>query len=210
MHSYYIAKVLHKLRLSSFKQCSIDSTSRIDAECVFAYVEMGRYSYSGSDTHITNAKIGNFVSIGGGCQIGGGNHPLNWVSTSPVFIKGKNIMNKNFSSLQFDGDNRVIIGNDVWIGDGCYIKAGVRIGNGSVIGAHAVVTRDVPPYTIVAGSPARVVRERFPEDIVNELQKIAWWNWTDEKIEQFADSFDDPRHLIEAVKGAEDENSIRG
>lgn len=200
MHSYYIAKILYKLRISSFHSCSIDKKSKVDAQCVLAYVNMGKYSYVGSETHISSTNIGNFVSIGGGCQIGGGMHPLNMVSTSPVFLHGRNFLRKNFAEHTFDGKAEVNIGSDVWIGDGCYIKAGVTIGNGSIVGAHSVVTHDVAPYTIVAGVPARVLRARFSNDIAKSLQEIAWWNWSDSQIEEYAGFFDDPEELIDAVK----------
>lgn len=201
MHSYYFAKILHKMRLSSFKKCAIDKTSKVDSECALAYVQMGRYSYVGSESHITSTKIGNFVSIGSKCQIGGGTHPLDMVSTSPVFLEGRNILRKNFGKIQFDQYREVVIGNDVWIGDGCYIKAGVTIGNGAVVGAHAVVTKDVKPYTIVAGSPAREIRPRFPEKVAIGLNRIEWWNWSDEKIRLYAHLFNDPEKLIDVANG---------
>ena len=200
MHSYYLAKILYKLQLTSYKDCAIDKTSKAAAQCVLSYVSMDRYSYIGSETHVTSTDIGSFVSIGSCCQIGGGKHPLNMVSTSPVFLEGRNILKKNFSDFKPGETERVVIGNDVWIGDGCYIRVGVRIGDGAIIGVHAVVTRDVEPYSVVAGSPARVIRKRFPEEVVEELMKIAWWNWSDEKIEKYRDYFDDPVRLINALK----------
>lgn len=201
MKSYYLAKLLYKMRLSSFKKCSIDDTSRVDALCVLAYVRMGKYSYVGSETHITSAEIGNFVSIGGKCQIGGGEHQMNLVSTSPVFGDGRNIMRKNFSNIPSPGTNVVHIENDVWIGDGCYIKAGVNVGNGAIIGAHAVVTHDVEPFSIVAGCPANLIRYRFPEGIIRSLNEIKWWDWEDSKIEAYAEYFDNPIKLIDKLKG---------
>ncbi|MBR2550264.1 MAG: CatB-related O-acetyltransferase [Clostridiales bacterium] len=199
MHSYIIAKILYKMRLSSFKSCNIHKNSKVDSQCVFAYVSMGKYSYVGSETHITSANIGNFVSIGSRCQIGGGMHPLDMVSTSPVFLNGKNILRKNFSKHIFDGKAEVKIGNDVWIGDGCYIKAGITIGNGAVVGAHSVVTHNVEPYTIVAGVPARVIKTRFSSDIIGSLQAIKWWEWADDEINKYALYFDSPNRFIDAV-----------
>ena len=77
---------------------------------------------------------------------------------------------------------QILIGNDVWIGDGVTILGGVRIGDGAVVAAEAVVTKDVPPYAIVAGNPARVIKYRFPQDVIEKLERIAWWNWSSEKL----------------------------
>lgn len=201
MKSYYLAKILYKLRLSSFKQCIIDNTAKVDAECVLSYVRMGRYSYVGGETHITSTDIGNFVSIGGKCQIGGGEHQLEFVSTSPVFTEGRNILRKNFSQIHTNTNSIVHIKNDVWIGDGCYIKAGVTIGDGAVIGAHAVVTHDVEPFSIVAGCPARLIRFRFSKEIIQLLEELAWWDWSDSKIAKYAKYFDDPGRLLKEIEG---------
>lgn len=197
---YYLAKILHKLHIPSFNNCDIDSTARVASGSALAKVKMGRYSYAGSYTHITNAEIGNFCSIGDNCGIGGGIHPMNTVSTSPVFLQGRNIMGKNFSQIPYEASEKVRIGHDVWIGDGVFIKAGVKIGTGAVIGAHAVVVHDVEPYSIVAGVPAKEIRKRFDEAVAKELLDIKWWEWPDEKIEKMGACFDDPKKLIEAAK----------
>ena len=198
--SYYLAKILHKLHIPSFNDCNIDPTARVASGSALAKVKMGRYSYAGSYTHITDAEIGSFCSIGDNCGIGGGIHPMNTVSTSPVFLQGRNIMGKNFSQIPYEASEKVRIGHDVWIGDGVFIKAGVQIGTGAVIGAHAVVVHDVEPYSIVAGVPAKEIRKRFNEDVVKELIEIKWWEWPDEKIEKMGACFEDPKKLIEAAK----------
>lgn len=198
--SYYLAKILHKLHIPSFNDCNIDPTARVASGSALAKVKMGRYSYAGSYTHITDAEIGSFCSIGDNCGIGGGIHPMNTVSTSPVFLRGRNIMGKNFSQIPYEASEKVRIGHDVWIGDGVFIKAGVQIGTGAVIGAHAVVVHDVEPYSIVAGVPAKEIRKRFNEDVVKELIEIKWWEWPDEKIEKMGACFEDPKKLIEAAK----------
>lgn len=159
---------------------------------------MGRYSYIGKCTRITDATIGNFCSIGEYCGIGGGVHPLDLVSTSPTFLKGRNIMRKNFSQFEYKTSISVTIGSDVWIGDGAFIRSGVTVGDGAVIGAHAVVTHDVPAYAVVAGCPARVIRYRFDEETIKGLQRLAWWEWSDEKLRANAALFDDPGKLLEA------------
>ena len=199
LKSYYLAKILHKLRISSFKNCSIDPTSRVDSECTLSKVKMGRYSYVGSGSRITDTIIGSFCSIGGRCGIGGGIHPTNMVSTSPVFLQGRNFLRRNFSNIPYEPSKTVIIGNDVWIGEGVCIVSGVSIGDGAVIGAHAVVTHDVEPYSIVAGVPAKEIRNRFDTDTINKLCEIAWWTWPEDKLEEYGSYFENPQELFQIL-----------
>ena len=187
------------MRISSFNHCNLDSTAKVDSECTLAKVTMGRYSYIGTGTRITDTTIGNFCSIGARCGIGGGVHPTDMVSTSPAFLKGRNILGKNFAEIPYEPSKRVEIGNDVWIGEGVCIVSGVRIGDGAIIGAHAVVTRDVEPYSIVGGVPAKEIRKRFDDETVRILCKIKWWDWPDEKLEKYGKNFDDPKALIEMI-----------
>lgn len=195
--SKYIAKILAKMRLPSFDRCDIDNTCKVNFESTLAKVKMGRYTYVGARTSITDAQIGQFCSIGGRVSIGGGMHPMDMVSTSPVFLKGRNFLGKNYAFFEYEPSKTVIIGNDVWIGDNAYIKAGVKIGTGSIIGAHAVVTRDVPPYSIVAGIPAKELRKRFDENTITQLLELEWWNWSEDKLQEFGKYFDSPLKLIE-------------
>lgn len=128
-------------------------------------------------------KIGKFCSIAGGVIIFlGGNHRVDWVTTYPFvefpeeWPKAKGITGHPVSK----GD--VVIGNDVWIGYGATILSGVRVGDGAVIGAMAVVAGDVEPYSIVAGNSARLVRKRFDEETIDRLLQIRWWDWPLERI----------------------------
>ena len=103
--------------------------------------------------------------------------------TFPLFFEEWGLDKKNVVSA-WDNKGDIIIDNDVWIGYEAVIMAGVHIGDGAVIAARAVVTKDVPPYTIVGGTPARKIRMRFEEEIIVKLQQIQWWNWPVEKIRQ--------------------------
>jgi acetyltransferase-like isoleucine patch superfamily enzyme len=132
-------------------------------------------------------KIGKFCSIADGVVIFlGGEHRTDWVTTYPFsapelnqyFPTAKNI--KGHPKTKGD----VIIGNDVWLGYNSIILSGVKIGDGAVIGACSVVTKNVPPYTIVAGNPAKIIRKRFSTKIIKKLLKIKWWNWPIEKIKK--------------------------
>ncbi|WP_445709697.1 CatB-related O-acetyltransferase [Flavobacterium mesophilum] len=123
-------------------------------------------------------KIGNFCSIARGTNIQEHNHDINCTTT--YFIKYRVFNDKYGSDAVSKG--AIEIGNDVWIGTGSTILTGVKIGDGAVIAANAVVTNDVPPYAIVGGTPAKVLKYRFSEEIINELLKIEWWNWEIDKI----------------------------
>jgi acetyltransferase-like isoleucine patch superfamily enzyme len=126
-------------------------------------------------------KVGNFCSIADNVTIFlGGNHRTDWITTYPfsVFRESAKHIKGHPSSR---GD--VIIGHDVWIGAGAVILSGVSIGNGAAIGASAVVARDVPPYSVVAGNPGEVVRMRFSEKDISILQSLKWWSWDDAKID---------------------------
>lgn len=172
--------------LALLSDSEVDDTAAICAGARFYRSKLGRYSYVGRTTFITNATIGNFCSIAGNCNIGGTGHPLNWVSTSSVFHKWENILNKNFARHEYDIFQQTTIGNDVWIATNAMIRAGVTIGDGAVIGMGAIVTKDVGPYEIWAGNPARLIRKRFDEETIRRLSETKWWDWPDEKISKYA------------------------
>ena len=164
----------------------LDSTAKIGDGSYCVRAEIGRYSYIGEKCVVVNAKIGSFCSIASYCCIGGGSHPTNFISTSPVFYKSRNAFGVHFSDLDFKEDKPVQIGNDVWIGEKVFIKDGITIGHGAIIGAKSVVTHNVPPYAIVGGVPARIIRFRFDDESIKTLLKIEWWNLTNDKLKAFA------------------------
>ncbi|MFM7456864.1 MAG: CatB-related O-acetyltransferase, partial [Vulcanococcus sp.] len=133
-----------------------------------------------------NTEIGSFCSIANNVKIGGGKHPIDWASTSPVFYKGRDSVTKKFSIFERDQVMITKIEHDVWIGEGCIIKQGVIIGVGSVIGMGSVVTKDVEPYSIVGGVPAKHIKYRFSKEIITKLIQSEWWLLDDEKLNQAA------------------------
>lgn len=130
-------------------------------------------------------KIGRFCSVACGVKFvfTSANHTLRSLSTYtfPIFFEEWGLDVKNITKA-WDNKGNIIIGNDVWIGYGAVILSGVTVGDGAIIGARAVVTKDVPPYTIVGGVPARQIRKRFDEETIKKLLTLQWWNWDYEKI----------------------------
>lgn len=152
-------------------------------------LRMGAFSYS-VEGHIHASQIGRYCSFGRNVQIGRHAHPMNWFSSSPFFYTDyEGIVHhplpnnlqlnvyKDFRANSWVETKTTVIGNDVWIGHGAFILPGVRIGDGAVIAAMAVVTKDVPPYAVVAGSPARIVKYRFSEIQIQSLLDSKWWEF---------------------------------
>ena len=130
-------------------------------------------------------KIGRFCSIACGAKFlfTSGNHTMRSLSnyTFPIFFDEWNLDAKNICSA-WDNKGDIVLGNDVWVGYEAVIMSGVTIGNGAIIGTRAVVTKDVPPYTIVGGVPAKPIRKRFDDKTIRALENLRWWDWEREKI----------------------------
>ena len=198
---YIIAKVLRKLlNPPAINHSEIDKTARCDIGANVSYSKMGRYSYIGEYTSLSNVEIGNFTSISSNCTIGGGNHPMNWVSMSPVFQNAGGLMRKKLGKLNYQTHTTTYIGNDVWIGGNSLIKGGVSIADGAVIGMGSVVTHDVGPYEIWGGNPARLIKKRFDEETIEELRNIQWWEWDEDRLKSNAPIMNDISNFLEEEK----------
>ena len=138
--------------------------------------------------HREKLIIGKFCSIACGTKFlfNCANHSLKSLSTYtfPLFYEEWGLEKSNITTA-WDNKGDIVIGNDVWIGYKATIMAGIHIGDGAIIAAHAVVTKDVPPYTIVGGIPAREIRKRFDAEVVQQLLKLKWWDWSADKIRQY-------------------------
>lgn len=152
---------------------------------------VGRCSYIGADSLLVAAEVGRFCSIAPRVIVGGGIHPSrNWVSTSPCFYSSRAQAAATFTDLnRIDEVPNTSIGNDVWIGYAAVILPGIQVGNGAIIGAGSVVTKNVADYSVVVGNPGRVARLRFSQEDINWLLQIAWWNWPIEKLKMHAADF---------------------
>lgn len=183
---YYWSKLLIKLRGSAVIGSSIHPTSKIESGSHIVNSSFDRYSFCGYNCKIINCEVGSFVSIADNAVIGGARHPIEWASTSPVFYEGRDSIVKKFSRHELPNHKPTIIGSDVWIGDRAMIKAGVEIGHGAVIGMGSVVTKNVLPYTIVGGNPAKLIRMRFDNNVIERLLTSRWWEKSDQEIEVYA------------------------
>ncbi len=193
---YLWSKVMRKLRGSAQKNCRIHKTSKVESGSHLVNTTMDRYSFCGYNCEIANCDIGSFCSIANGVIIGGGMHPIKWVSTSPVFYEGRDSVKTKFSTHIREMVKRTTIGHDVWVGQNVLIKQGVNIGTGAVIGMGSVVTKDVEPYEIVGGNPARVIRKRFDNDTIEGLLNLNWWTFPDSELEELAVYFNDVPKLL--------------
>ena len=181
---------------------------KINEPCAFGPdVIIGKGTYVSSNSHISQTTIGKYCSIGPNLICGWGIHPTNGISTAPCFYSTRKQNGMTFSTEnKIDERLPIIIGNDVFIGMNVCILDGVRIGDGAVIGAGAVVTKDVPDYAIVGGVPAKIIRYRFPQEIIRKLRKIQWWNWSDDELKNVEQMFFDVEGFVKKY-GEYDENS---
>ena len=161
------------------RRCEILANTRVE------YASLGDYSYLGENCDVADTVIGKFTAIANAVRIGAPNHPMDRPSQHrftycPEYYEESATRDRDFFADR--RADRVIVGNDCWIGHAAIILPGVTVGNGAVIAAGAVVSRDVAPYAVVGGVPARAIRKRFPDAVAERLQRIAWWDWPFELI----------------------------
>ena len=170
---------------AELKGCRLGRYVPVAERVILREVSVGDFSYFERHAEGIYATIGKFCSIAANTRINALEHPLERATTHKISYRP----NEYFRYLGVDQAFRerrrarkVSIGNDVWIGHGAVILPGVTVGDGAVIGANAVVSRDVSPYSIVGGAPARVIRMRFADDVVERLERLAWWDWPLERL----------------------------
>lgn len=189
-------------RLSA-TQPFIHPDCQITASTFGAYVEIGQgsrvahsvfgdYSYCDRLADIANARIGKFSNIAAFCRIGATDHPLHTASCHHFLYRSGDYWDDAAHDEAFFAQRRARIahiGHDTWIGAGAMIKPEITLGHGAVVAAGAVVTKDVDPYTIVAGTPAKPLRLRQPREIADRLIALAWWDWSHEALRRALEDF---------------------
>lgn len=201
-----LKKIKQFFRLKKFKNVKVKNShinkntyferyNSINNNCKISNCYLGKYSYIGTDCIIRDTKIGNFCSLGNNIKTILGSHPINFISTH-------NFCFENFST--FDTEKKIknsvykiIIENDVWIGDNVLILSGVTIHTGAIIGAGALVNRDIPPYAIVGGIPAKVIKYRFSNDIIQDLMNSKWWELSIKELNNYSSYFNTPKIFLE-------------
>lgn len=196
MIKYLVSKLIKKGRLVAIKDSSLHRSVKIHSGSSIVNCSIGKYSYCGYDCQMINTDIGNFCSIAGFVSIGLAAHPSHFVSTSPVFLSHRDSVKTKFADFDYLPQLRTKIDHDVWIGEKSLIKSGVSIGAGAIIGMGAVVTKDVPPYAVVAGNPAKIIKMRFSSQIIEALLEMRWWDLDDEQLLSVASYFNDPELML--------------
>lgn len=168
----------------------IDPKANVNAHVLMFRSSIGKYSYVGGPSKVVCADIGKYCSIASEASIGMGTHTLNMLSTCSIFTEKHNGTGHSWiDKVGIDPFERVSIGNDVWIGKRVMVLGGVTIGDGAVVAAGAVVTKDVPPYAVVGGVPAKVIKYRFTEAEIETLERLCWWNMPEDKLKSLITLF---------------------
>lgn len=197
---YYRLANLGKSRISSsaiiLRGCHFEGRNSVGDNSHMSSTSMGYGSFLGFGCEFSNCKIGRYCSIGSNIRVVSATHPTKgFISTHPAFFSDTYwfhyVKESKFKEHLSDTDGwECTIGNDVWIGDNVLILGGCKIGDGAVIGMGSIVRHDVPPYTIVAGIPAKEIRKRFSGETIESLKRIEWWNkpikWIEANAEEFS------------------------
>lgn len=166
-------------------KAEFESRVIIYPHCILSNVRCGSFSYVNEHSLLRGARVGRFTSIAPHFICGYGEHPAHLISTSPVFYSTKNQSGTSFATQDYFVEEKgTTIGHDVWIGARSFVRDGVKIGNGAIVAAGAVVVKDVPDYAIVGGVPAKLIRYRFSEAVIAELLALEWWNRSEEDLRQ--------------------------
>lgn len=193
---------------------TVEAPVSLNSAAFAAQCSVGFLSYVGMGSRVTASAIGRYCALAPNVEVGPAEHPTDWFSIHPFQYNGTRQFSGTEDYARLVGDLKFMgnststsIGNDVWIGDGAYVKRGVVIGNGAIVAARAVVTRDVPPYSIVAGVPAKVIKMRFADSLIEKFMALRWWEFDISPIKDRL-PFNDPAASLEVVEKAITEGEL--
>lgn len=198
--SYIYSRVLKKLRGVAIKNSNIHKSSKVESGSTVINSSFGKHSFCGYDCLFNNCEVGSFTSIASNVKVGGSTHPVEFVSTSPVFLSHKDSVKTKLANHVYQNIPKTIIGSDVWIGEGAFIKSGVTVGHGSVVGMGTVVTKDVPPYSFYCGNPGKVVKMRFEPEVTARLLASKWWELSDSQLQKLGHLIPTPLKFLEEIE----------
>ena len=202
---YLASKEKESQLINSF----VSQKSKIYPKYIIRNSSIDDYTYVSENSVINNTKIGKFCSLGPNLICGWGIHPINKLSTSPMFYS---VLKQNGYSLtmknKFLEFKNIEIGNDVFIGMNVTILDGFKIGDGAIIGAGAVVSKDIPSYAVAVGNPIKILKYRFDNEKIESLLRIKWWNWDDEKLKIVERHLEDIDQFINEYNTSNSYNEI--
>lgn len=169
---------------TTVERCKLENNVIINRRSYINDSRIGKYTYMGINTTMNFTAIGKFCSLGRNVDVGGFDHDYKKLTTMPAFRFNQMMNGGGEIPKVVEHKDLCEIGNDVWIAAGAQVLHKVKVGDGAVIGAGAVVTKDVPPYAIVAGVPAKIIGYRCSKEQIERLKKIKWWDWPEEEISE--------------------------
>jgi phosphonate metabolism protein (transferase hexapeptide repeat family) len=181
------------------RDCRFGRYTQVGEQSQMADCLLDDYSYIGSHCDLMSTDIGKFANIAAMVRINPGFHPMEWPTLHHFTYRRAMYGMADQDDADFFAwrrRQRVVIGHDTWIGHGAVLMPGLRIGNGAVVGSNAVVTKDVPPYAIVGGVAAKVIRQRFPRAIAEAIEATAWWDWDHDTLTERMADFRDLRVFL--------------
>jgi virginiamycin A acetyltransferase len=203
INRFYKERIKSKIESNRFKKlnCEIHESAKIFKNYSFNNVKIGYGSYVSSNATISNTEIGKFCSIGPNLLCGWGIHPTNGISTSPVFYSTSKQTGFTYCKInKIEERKNIIIGNDVFIGANVTILDGIKINDGAIIGAGAVVSKNIPAFAIAVGCPIQIIKYRFNDEIIKELNNLKWWDQNDQVFEKVEEYFFEIEKFISYMK----------
>jgi acetyltransferase-like isoleucine patch superfamily enzyme len=179
--------------LSMIKRVNFGKYLTIYDHVFISDAEIGNFVYISNHSKISNVSIGSFCSIGPNVTIGLGKHPTDFISTFPAFFSDRKQCQVSFTDRSYYTEHeKVTIGNDVWLGANVIVLDGVTIGDGAIIAAGSVVTKDIDPFTIAGGLPAKLIKKRFSDEKIEEIVAMKWWEKDESWLKQNSNLFQKP------------------